>query len=172
MSVVIHQVDNANVYLNGTSFLGKAKTVKLPEFEIEMVEHKNLGLVGTIKLPTGVNALEGEIVWDGFYPEVAAVANNPFKSVQIMVRADVKVFNAAGLAVQVPLVMIMNANFGKIPLGEYKPKEAVEITMSYNAHSIKQTLDGREVLFFDAFSNQYRVAGSDVLNDYRRNIGS
>lgn len=171
MSVFINQVDNANVYLNGQSFLGKAKSVKLPEFEVEMVEHKNLGLVGTIKLPAGVNALEGEIVWDGFYPEVAVIANNPFKSAQLMVRADVKVFNAAGIAAEVPLVMLLNCSFSKSPMGDYKPKEATEYTNSYQAHSIKQTLDGKEVLFFDAFSNQWRVGGQDVLADYSRNIG-
>lgn len=171
MSVVINQVDNANVYLNGQSFLGKAKSVKLPEFEVEMVEHKNLGLIGTIKLPAGVNALEGEIVWDGYYPEIVAVASNPYKNVQLMVRADVKVFNAAGMAAEVPLVVLLNCTFNKIPAGDIKPKEAAEYSMNYQAHSIKQVLDGKEVLFFDAFSNQYRVAGQDIATDFRRNLG-
>lgn len=171
MSVIINQVENANVYINGNSLLGKAKSIKLPEFEVEQIEHKNLGLVATIKLPSGVNALEGEVVWDGYYPEVAAIANNPFKSVQLMVRADVKAFNAAGLAAEVPLVMTLNCKFSKIPLGEYKPKEAAEYSMTYQASSIKQVIDGKEVLFFDAFTNTWRVAGEDVLNTYRKNIG-
>ncbi|MFW9292269.1 phage major tail tube protein, partial [Glaesserella parasuis] len=78
MSAIIHQVDNANVYLNGVSFIGKTKSVKLPEFNPVMIEHKNLGLVGTINLPSGVEALEGEIVWGGYYPEAMAIALNPF----------------------------------------------------------------------------------------------
>ncbi|QIW15853.1 phage major tail tube protein [Pasteurellaceae bacterium RH1A] len=169
--MVINQIDNANVYINGNSFLGKAKSVKLPEFDVEMVEHKNLGLVGTIKLPTGVNALEGEIVWDGFYPEVAALANNPYKAAQLMVRADVSVYNAAGRAAEVPLVMLLNCNFNKVPLGEYKPKEAAEFSMTYQATMIKQSIDGKEVLYFDAFTNKWRVAGQDVLETYRKNVG-
>lgn len=170
MSTTINQVDNANVYINGNSFLGKAKTVKTPEFEVEFVEHDNLGLIGKIKLPSKVNALEGEITWDGFYPEVAAVALNPFKNVQLMVRANVKVFNAAGLAAEVPLIMTMNVAFNKVNAGEYK-KEVTEYPMTYQVHSIKQVIDGKEVLFYDAFSNQYRVAGQDVLQKYRTNIG-
>ncbi len=171
MSTMINQVDNANVYLNGKSFLGKAKTIKLPEFEVEFIEHDNLGLAGKIKLPGKINAMEGEITWDGFYQDVAKLALNPFKTTQLMVRANVRTFNSQGETAEVPLVMTLNVNFNKVNLGEYK-KEATEFVMSFQAQSIKQVLDGQEVLFYDAFSNQYRVAGSDVLNKFRSNLGA
>lgn len=170
MSVVINQVSNANIYINGNSFLGRAKSVKLPEFDVEFTEHDTLGLVGKVKLPNKINALEGEIVWDGFYPEVAALAYNPFKAVQLMVRANVQVFNSMGMAKEVPLVMTMTVNFSKTPLGEYK-KEPVEYAMTYQVNSIKQVIEGKEVLYFDAFSNNYRVAGQDVLQGFRANLG-
>lgn len=171
MSVYINKVDNANVYINGNNLIGKAESIKLPEFEIEMTEHKNLGLVATIKLPSGVNALDGEIVWDGFYPEVAVLANNPFKNVQLMVRANVSIYNAAGRAAEVPLVMTLNIAFSQVSTGEYKAKENTKYTTAYTTHAIKQILDGKEVLFFDAFTNRYRVAGEDILEKYRTNIG-
>lgn len=76
-----------------------------------------------------------------------------------------------GMAAEVPLVLTMTVNFSKTPLGEYK-KEATEYTMTYQVNSIKQVIDGKEVLFYDAFSNQYRVAGEDILSKYRANIGS
>lgn len=170
--ISINQVDNANVYINGNNFLGRAKSIKLPEFEVENIEHKALGLVGTLNLPTGVSALEGEIIWDGFYPEVASLTNNPFKTSQIMVRANVRVFNSQGLAEEQKLVMILNGYFSKTPLGEYKPKEAAEYSMTFKATSIKQTLDGKEVLLFDAMTNKWQVDGVDILDKYRRNIGS
>ncbi|WP_341275746.1 phage major tail tube protein, partial [Glaesserella parasuis] len=40
------------------------------------------------------------------------------------------------------------------------------------AHSIKATIDGKEVLYYDAYSNKYNVAGQDILQKYRSNIGS
>ncbi len=172
MSVHINKVDNANVYINGNSFLGRAKSIKLPEFEIEFAEHKNLGLVGTIKLPVGVTAQEGEIVWDGYYPEVEVLAKNPFQSVQLMARANVAIYNSAGRSKEVPLVVTLNATFSKAPLGEHKPQENAEYTMSYTVSGLTQKIDGKEVLFFDALSNQYRVGGEDVLANYRRNIGT
>lgn len=170
MSVVINQVSNANVYINGNSFLGRAKSIKTPEFDVEFAEHDNLGLLGKLKLPTKVNALEGEIVWDGFYPEVAALAYNPFKAVQLMVRANVQIFNSTGMPKEVPLVMTMTVSFSKANIGEYK-KEPVEYSMTYQVNNIKQVIDGKEVLFYDAFSNQYRVAGQDIVQQYRANIG-
>ena len=170
MSVVINQVANANVYINGNSFLGRAKSIKTPEFEVEFVEHDNLGLVGKLKLPNKVNALEGEIVWDGFYPEVAALAYNPFKAQQLMVRADVQAFNSMGMATEVPLVITMTVAFNKVNIGEYK-KEPTEYPMAYQVNNIKQAIDGKEVLYYDAYSNKYNVAGQDILQKYRTNIG-
>lgn len=171
MSVVINQVSNANVYIDGNSYLGKAKSIKAPEFEIEFSEHDNLGLMGKLKLPNKVNALEGEITWDGFYPEVVALALNPYNNKQLMIRADVQVFNAQGKAAEVSLVMTMSVMFNKVNIGEYK-KEPTEYTMSYQVSDIKQVIDGKEILYFNAFSNQYRVAGEDILQKYRANIGA
>lgn len=170
MSVVINQVTNANIYINGNSQLGRAKSVKTPEFEVEFVEHDNLGLIGKLKLPNKVNALEGEIVWDGFYPEVVALAYNPFKAQQLMVRADVQVFNSMGMATEVPLVITMTVAFNKVNIGEYK-KEPTEYPMAYQVNNIKQVIDGKEVLYYDAYSNKYNVAGQDILQKYRTNIG-
>lgn len=171
MSLYINKVDNANVYLDGNNFLGHAKSIKLPEFEIVMGEHKNLGMVGTIKTPSGVEALEGEIVWDGYYPEKMVRTFNPYKAVQLMVRANVAIHNGMGRQAEVPLVTILNVFFSKTALGEYKPQENSEFSNTYSATSVKQMVDGKETLYFDAFNNIYRVGGEDILSRYRQNIG-
>ncbi|VEI47046.1 phage major tail tube protein [Actinobacillus equuli] len=48
MSIAINQIVNANVYINGNSLMGKAQEFKIPDIEFESIEHKGLGLVGTI----------------------------------------------------------------------------------------------------------------------------
>ena len=100
----INAIYNANVYLDGNNLLGKAGEFKLPEFEIGQDEYKALGMVGTIKLPNGVEALEGEITWNSLYPEVAAKANHPFKAAQLMVRSNLQTFDARGLVKEVAVV--------------------------------------------------------------------
>ena len=168
----INAVFNANVYVNGNNQIGRASEFKLPEIEISMDEYKGLGLVGTIKVPSGVEALEGEITWNSFYPDAFVQVYSPFKSVQLMVRANVQVFNAAGLAEEVPMVTMLTATFSKNPLGTYKPKEKAEFASTFKASEIRQTVGGRETLYFNAFTNEYRVNGVDQLAKYRRNIGA
>ena len=171
MSTVIHQIVNANTYMDGNSLLGKAKEFKLPDLEFEFIEHKGLGLHGTVKLPAGLNAMEGEVIWDSFYPEVRAKAYNPYKNVQLMTRSNVQVFVSRGLAAEEALVTIMNVAFNKTTGGSLKNKEATEHSDTFQIYSIKQTLAGKEVLFVDVLANIYRVNGQDVLQKYRTNIG-
>ena len=161
----IKVIYNANVYIDGNELLGKASEFKLPEFEFEQDEYKGLGLKGTVKLPMGVAALEGEITWNSFFPEVARKAANPYKAVQLMVRAN-------GRKKEVPLVTMVTATFSKNALGGYKPKEKAEFSSTYQTTEIRQVLDGREVLYYNALRNEYRVDGVDVEETYRRNIGA
>ena len=168
----INAIYNANVYIDGNSLLGNASEFKLPEFEFGQDDHTGLGMVSTIKLPNGVEALEGEVTWNSFYPEVAKKASNPFKAVQLMVRGNLQTFNASGLAEEVPIVTTVTAVFSKNALGGYKPKEKAEFSSTYQATEVRQVVGGREVLYYNAFKNIYRVDGQDVLNQMRKNIGA
>ena len=168
----INAIYNANVYLDGNNLLGKAGEFKLPEFEIGQDEYKALGMVGTIKLPNGVEALEGEITWNSLYPEVAAKANHPFKAAQLMVRSNLQTFDARGLVKEVAVGTTVTATFSKNGLGGLKPKEKSEQASTYQATEIRQMVDGRETLYYNAFKNIYRVDGVDVLAQMRKNIGA
>lgn len=168
----INVIYNANVYIDGNSLLGKASEFKLPDFEFGQDEYKGLGMVGTIKLPNGVEALEGEITWNSFYPEVARKTANPFKAVQFMVRGNLQTHDAQGLAKEVPIVTFVTATLSKNALGSYKSKEKAEFSTTYQATEIRQLCDGRETLYYNAFNNTYRVDGQDVLSQMRKNIGT
>ena len=157
--------------MDGNSLLGKAKEFKLPDLDFEFIEHKGLGLHGTVELPSGLNAMEGEVIWDSFYPEVRTRAYNPYKNVQLMARSNLQVFDSRGLAAEEPLVTIMNVAFKKTTGGSLKNKEATEHSDTFKIYSVKQTLAGKEILFVDVLANIYRVNGQDVLQKYRTNIG-
>ncbi|MDG4947399.1 phage major tail tube protein [Actinobacillus equuli] len=171
MSIAINQIVNANVYINGNSLMGKAQEFKIPDIEFESIEHKGLGLVGTIKLPAGINAIEGSVTWDSYYPEVRAEMYNPFKNIQLMCRSNLQVFNSQGLAAEEPMTTIMNVSSAKVGGTGHKNKENSAYEDTFNVHSIKQMVAGKEILFFDAFANIFRVNGEDVLVKYRTNIG-
>lgn len=65
-----------------------------------------------------------------------------------------------------------NSDVFKNALGGYKPKEKAEFSSTYQATEVRQVVGGREVLYYNAFKNIYRVDGQDVLNQMRKNIGA
>lgn len=172
MSDYIRAVFNANVYIDGNNHMGKASEFKLPDFEITQDEFKGLGLWGTVKLPSGAEALEGEITWNSLYPDVAAKAYHPFRACQLMVRANQQLHDASGLVKEVPVVTTITATMSKNGLGNFKHKEKSEHSSTYQATEIRQVVDGREVLYYNAFKNIYRVNGEDVLAQMRKNTGA
>ena len=137
-----------------------------------MDEVTGLGLFGTIKLPSGMEALEAEMTWNSFYPEVAARSRNPFKSAQLMIRSNLQTFDAAGLEKEVPMVTTMTGTFGKDALGGFKPKEKAEFSSTFQVNEVRQVADGRELFYYNAFTNTLRVNGQDVLSQMRKNIGA
>ncbi|SQH24515.1 phage major tail tube protein [Kingella kingae] len=144
----------------------------MPEIEIKQEDFDGLGLVGQIKLPSGVEALEGEITWNSINPEWANKAYNPFKAAQLMVRGNLQTFNAQGLKTEVPVVITVSAMFSKNALGTFKPKEKSEHPTTFQSAECRVVIDGREYLYYNAFTNTYRVNGSDALSQFRKNIGA
>ena len=171
MSIELNVIHNANLYLNGNTQIGRANEVKLPEIEILQDEHQGLGMAFDISLPKGFKVGEGEINWNSLYADAFAGVYQPFKAQQLMVRGNLQVHNAQGLAQEQQVVALLTVIFSKVPLGGFKPKERAEwpSTFTCTAGSIKHA--GRELLSFDAFANKYRVSGQDQLAQMRRNIG-
>lgn len=167
----LNAIYNANVYIDGNNLLGKAAEITAPEVEFSMDEMTGLGLFGTIKLPTGMEAMEAEITWNSFYPEVAKHSKNPFKATQLMIRSNLQTFDAAGLDKEVPMVTTLTGTFGKDALGGFKPKEKAEFSSTFNVTEVRQVADGRELFYYNAFTNNLRVDGADVLAQMRKNIG-
>ena len=168
----LNAIYNANVYIDGNNLLGKAAEITAPEVEFTMDEVTGLGLFGTIKLPSGMEALESEITWNSFYPEVAARSKKPFKAVQLMIRSNLQTFDAAGLQKEVPMVTTMTGTFGKDALGGFKPKEKAEFSSTFHVNEVRQVADGRELFYYNSFNNILRVDGVDVLAQMRKNIGA
>ena len=168
----LNAIYNANVYIDGNNLLGKAAEITAPEIEFTMDEVTGLGLFGTIKLPSGMEALEAEMTWNSFYPEVAARSRNPFKSALLMIRSNLQTFDAAGLEKEVPMVTTMTGTFGKDSLGGFKPKEKAEFSSTFQVNEVRQVADGRELFYYNAFTNTLRVDGQDVLSQMRKNIGA
>ena len=169
--IEINRITNANIYIDGNSFLGRAAEIKLPDVSAIMTEHKALGMIGKIELPAGFEKLEGEIVWNAPYKEVFAKIANPFQSYALQCRSSLETYSNAGRIAEVQLATHLTVMFTKNPLGSFKQHENAEFTSAFNATYVKQIIGGTEVLEIDYMNNIYRVNGIDQMTRYRSNIG-
>jgi P2 family phage contractile tail tube protein len=169
--IQLNRITNANIYINGNCLLGRAEEIKLPDVSAIMSEHKAVGMVGKIELPSGFEKLEGEIKWNSFYADAWRHVNNPFSMIQLQCRASVESYGAQGRVSQQPLVTFMSAIFKKNPLGTYKQNDNAEFSSAFAAYYVKQVLGGVDQLELDVLANIYKVNGVDQLDLYRSNIG-
>jgi P2 family phage contractile tail tube protein len=170
-NIQLNNLNNANIYINGNNLLGRAEEFKLPVVKFKMGDHKAVGMVGTIKLPSGIEALEGEVKWNSFYPEVWANLLDPFTAVQMQVRGNLETHSSQGRVAQVPYVVFLTASFSEVPTGDFKQNDKAEFPSKYFATYIKQQVNGQDMLEIDAMANIYKVNGVDKLDQYRTNIG-
>ncbi|OIP06946.1 MAG: phage major tail tube protein [Betaproteobacteria bacterium CG2_30_59_46] len=169
--IQLNTLNNANIYIDGNSLLGRAEEFKLPTVKFKMAEHKAVGMVGAIKLPSGFEALEGEIKWNSFYPEVWAKLLDPYTAVQLQARGSLETYNSQGRQAQVPYVVFLTCSFYEVPAGDFKQNDKAEFQSKFFASYIKQVVDGKDVLELDTMANIYKVNGVDKLDLYRTNIG-
>ncbi|MEX3629041.1 MAG: phage major tail tube protein [Burkholderia sp.] len=169
--IQINNVVNANIFVNGNSLLGRAEEIQLPDLSIKEVEHKALGMVGTIVLPAGFDKLEGKIKWNSFYSDVWLAVCDPFTPVTLMCRSSVETFNSQGRQVQAPLVTQLTITIKKMPLGTFKPHDNAEFQSEFTGTYIKQQLNGKDIIELDVMANIFKVGGVDKLATYRANIG-
>jgi P2 family phage contractile tail tube protein len=167
----IKQIVNANVYIDGNSFLGKTEEIKMPDVVVTMTEHKALGLVGKVELPSGLDKMECSIKWNSLYPEVLKMAGNPFKAVQLQCRASMETYTGQGRTAEVPVIVFISGTFKNFPTGNYKQHDNVEAETKMSVTYIRLNVDGTDVVEVDVLANIYKIDGVDLLETYRSNIG-
>jgi len=170
-SITLKRITNAAVYINGNSLLGKAEEIKLPDITTLMTEHKALGMIGKIELPSGFDKLDGEIKWNSFYPDVAGAMNDPYTMVPLQIRSSVETWGSGGRTQQQPLVTFITALFKKNPLGSFKQNDNAEFSSGFTAYYIRQQFAGKDMIELDVLANIYKVNGVDKLDLFRANQG-
>lgn len=171
MSVNTNQIINANVYVNGNSLLGKASEVDAPKVMAQMSEYKALGMIGKFELPSGIDKMDMRIKWNAFYTDVAKVMLNPWASINIMVRANMEVWQGGNRTEETPVVIYATCQSKGFPLGNFKPNENVDTESTLSVTHCKMEIGGVEVFECDVMNNIYKVDGVDIMANYRANIG-
>lgn len=167
-----NKVTNAVVYLNGSSCIGRAEEVTCPDIAPKMIDHKALGLIGEVELPTtAIQKMSAKIKWNAIYQDVMKQTHNPFQQIRLQIRANIDSYENQSLSSQLPCVIKMTAVSKKQGGLVFKPNDNVEREDEFNVTAYSLEIDGEEIIAVDVLANIWRVNGVDMLATFRDNIG-
>ncbi|MBD2261373.1 phage major tail tube protein [Pseudanabaena sp. FACHB-2040] len=168
----IYNFDTLAVWLDGVSLAGHINEVELPELEFDMREHESLALRGTSEYPTRMNALECTITWADYTPELARAAANPFKAVNLQMRANFAEYTAGSKTGDVLQVISLTGRFKNNQLGSYSPGE-MERESVLAIDYVKEVWNGQVMLEFSVNPPIYRSGpgAPDLFALLRANLG-
>lgn len=170
-SLVINSLWNCNVYLDGTSLLGRAEEFEVPQPKRLMQLYKGLGMVSRIDIPVGWDKVEASITWASFDSGTIGSLVSSTAMQQFAAMGDLQVLSAAGETSELPVIYNvtgLTVDPGPVP---FKAQENISFKTTIQVYHIDLTVAGTQIYLFDAFSNQFIVNGIDQLAQYRANIG-
>lgn len=170
--ITVNRLTNANIYVNGSTMLGKAEEVSLPAVKFMMAEHKALGMIGKMEFPSGIDKLEAKIKWNSFYADAMKTFGSPFKNLQIQVRANLETYDSTGRSTQVPVICYITAAAKDFPMGNFKQHDNVELESNLSVYYVKLAINGGSIVEIDVLANIWKVDGVDQLSTYRANLGA
>jgi len=171
MNNLVNKVTNANIYLDGISYMGRAEEISLPDVAPKMVDHKGLGMVGESELPAGLQKMSAKIKWNAIYPDVMAKTHNVFQALRLQIRTSIETYENGSRVAQVPCVIFLTAIPKKAGGLVFKPQDNVEREDEFNVTAYAMEINGEEIIDVDVMANIWRVNGVDQLAQYRANLG-
>jgi len=171
MGIEISKVFNARVYIDGTDFIAKAEEVDLPKVQFKFVDAKGLGLYSEFQLPSGLEKMEAKIKFNSLYSDFIAIASDPFTAHYVVVRGSNQYWTQSGVSQELPVKAEMRGFFKEFEQGNLKIAEAPTPEATLSVIYYKLQLDDQDVLEIDVINNIYRINGSDILQNYKINIG-
>ena len=167
----VDRITNANIYIDGTSMLGKAEEVEVVWPKAKMADHKGLGMAGTAEFPVGIDKLEAKLKWISLYTEVLQ-AMSVYQSHQFQVRTSKESYTSQGRTLELPVVLLMTAQFKDGGPLSFKQHEQVDFPTVLVVYHCEYYVAGVQYLLYDVMANMYIVNGVDQLANFRANLGA
>jgi len=171
MSIRVKQLTHCNLYAEGGSYQGGLVSITLPEVKHKSIEHKAGDLIGTPKLPGSMEAMQSTIKMNGFYEDFHALTADSNRMVGLMVRANQKSRDGYGNITDEPVTLFLRGWFSSRKVGELKSSEGTNPEYVMEVFYYRLVVNGIDVEEMDIENGIHRVAGVDILADFRANLG-
>lgn len=161
---------DAAVYVDTVSAVGMAKTISLPTIERTTENHETLAMIGSIAVNVGFEPMEVTIAWEGWTREIARLAYNTEKKVDLQCRGIIEDLTGV-TATRIGCIVYLGGVFRSTQGGDYDAKSKATRESVMNVHYYKEEIDGVAVVEVDFANNIYKVDGVDMNADRNRILG-
>lgn len=153
-----------NIFVNGSSFAGRAKTCKPPEIKVETESERYAGMDGKVKHDMGLEDMDCSLKMAELTPELA-------KLVGLLDEVPITIYGYAetspgGSTAEV--VLTMRGRVFTQEVGELESGKKTEITYNISATAYKETIDRVVTKDIDFLSGRRVIGGVDVLAGKRK----
>ena len=163
------KLKDMNVFQNGTSFLGQAKSFVRPKLTLVTEEYRAGGLGGPIKIETGIAALEAEHTYGGVIPEIQRMFGVPTLDGVQLRYAGAYQREDTGQSDEVQIVL--GGRHEELDAGSDAVGEDGEFKVKTACVYYKETLNGEVLIEVDILGRILRVGGVDRWAEMRGIIG-
>lgn len=164
---------DANAYLGDNSLFGKFTTFETPKIKNTTIDVKDLGSIGTYKLPTGkIEALESKAILNSFYPDIFAEIANPYKAIDITLYSNIQNYTNDTVTSNQGTKLFIRGTSAEFPLlGDFKEHENLNTELKFNISAARLVVDGKELYNIDIPNNIFIVNGVDIREQINANLG-
>lgn len=171
--MLINNLVNGNIYINGGSFFGTFKEVTLPDIMHTYEEHESLGQNAKLELVTGMDLMKSVMKLNAPYAQTEALFADPYTVHQLQLRGNLETYTGPARTGQNAYVCHFHGTFRKKTGGNIKSKAGTEIETEVNVVYLKLTIAGQANPLYeiDVVNNIFNVNGVDILAQFRANLG-
>lgn len=169
--MLLSTVYNANTYVDGVNWFGIAEELTLPDLKPTMQEHKALGMIGKIELPSGLDKMEFKMKMNSVYPEALKRVANFYDGTVVMARSSREVWEAGTKVGEEPVVIQMRGLPKSFPAIVLKHQDNPELESTFTCTMYKLEINGEVIVHVDLMAQIYIVDGVDMWAEKRANLG-
>lgn len=168
MAKLPHVLTDMNVFLMDESFAGQLNSMTMPKFVVKMAEKATSGTAGAIERSLGrLEKLESEVNIEAFVPKIIGlVGSNAGREEVLILRGALDVDGG-----HVPLVVRFSGFWKDLDMGELKPEAETAVKSMVAIEHFELEIDGREIIYLDKMTNQWRMNGVDRTAEIRTCLG-
>jgi len=159
------QLKAFNLYIDGTSYAGRADTITLPPLNFVVEAHRAAGMDGSVELEMGMELMPFSAVLSDYSPDLIALMGQ--NDVPVVARGSVQAQGGATEAVIVNMRGLFKGLEFATWQGGTKSTKTISSTLSYFRYRQRDV----EYCEIDIINMVRKFGGVDQLAAHRNNIG-